>query len=312
MAIDLFELGKTPEQLTASMEKSKCRWLLVSYSSDWLFPPFQSKELVNALVAKEKPVSYCNIQSNCGHDAFLLSHELPTYGGMIQGFLANLESTEDETSTSNVEAEPVFDPTNIFHNHHRIDYDSLVELIPDGASVLDLGCDTGGLLERLRLRGHSKIMGVEWDEQAVLASIRRGFDVVQYDLNQGLASFNDRQFDCVVLSQTLQTVMDVERVLLEMLRVGKRGIVSFPNFGYHEYRRELAEQGRAPRIDAADGFHWYNTPNVRFLSISDFVSFCDEKEIQIHDRIWLDTRKGRRVEESPNRDANLAILTLSK
>ena len=98
--------------------------------------------------------------------------------------------------------------TSIFQ-HRRLDYDTILDLIPPGASVLDLGCGTGELLARLRDRGHRQIMGIEWDEQAIVACVRRGLDVVQSDLNKGLAAFADGQFDIVVLSQTLQAVLDV-------------------------------------------------------------------------------------------------------
>ena len=107
--------------------------------------------------------------------------------------------------------------------------------------MLDLGCGTGELLARLRDRDHHEIMGIEWDEQAIVACVRRGLDVVQADLNKGLAAFADGQFDVVVLSQTLQAVLDAPRVLHDMLRVGRRGIVSFPNVAYRKLRTELAE-----------------------------------------------------------------------
>lgn len=323
MAMDLFNLGETHQKLVETLGRSQCRWLVISYTSDWLFPTFQSKQIVNALVASDKPVSYCDIESPCGHDAFLLPNQLPIYGGLLRGFLENL-SNEEATCVSAAEESrtPHHAPTSIFHNPSRIDYDSLIELIPEGASVLDLGCGDGGLLQQLQQRSRSgkhnpatrRLMGVEWDEQTILACVERGFDVVKSDLNEGLAAFNDRQFDVVVLSQTLQTVMDVGRVLDEMLRVGRRGIVSFPNLAYHAYCEELVKRGRAPRIDAdaMDGFEWYNTPNVRFLSIADFMAFCESRGIQIHERIWLDTELGTTVEESPNQNANLAILVLSK
>ena len=112
-------------------------------------------------------------------------------------------------------------------------------------------------------------MGIELDEQAILACVRRGLDVVQADLNQGLAAFADGQFDFVVLSQTLQAVLDVERVLADMLRVGRQGIVSFPNFAYRKLRPSWPSTA-ARRVGAAEGFHWYNTPYVRLLSIADF------------------------------------------
>ena len=119
--------------------------------------------------------------------------------------------------------------------------------VQPGEAVLDLGCGNGGLLARLRSQGHQRIMGLEYNEQAIITCVRRGLDVVQADLNQGLGAFTNGQFDFVLLSQTLQTVIDVHRVLDEMLRVGRRGIVSFPNLGYEPYRRELADGGRAPR-----------------------------------------------------------------
>ena len=113
--------------------------------------------------------------------------------------------------------------------------------------MLDLGCGNGGLLARLRRRGCRTIMGIELDEEAILSCVRRGLDVVQADLDHGLTAYADGQFDFVVLSQTLQAVLDVQGVLKEILRVGRRGIISFPNIGYWKLRKHLFEQGRAPR-----------------------------------------------------------------
>lgn len=318
-AIDLFDLGETPEALAEALRPALCRWLLISFSSDWLFPPFQSREIVDTLLALQKPVSYCNIESDCGHDAFLLADDLAGYGGLIRGFLDNLDRRPETVSDDDnddvspaIEGEPAgHGPTSIFHRRHRLDYESIVGLIPPGASVLDLGCGTGGLLARLHRRGHRRIVGIELDEQAILACVRRGLDVVRADLNRGLSAFIDGQFDVVVLSQTLQAVTDVRRVLCEMLRVGRRGIVSFPNLAYHKYRTQLAEEGRAPRVDATGGFQWYDTPNVRFLSIDDFERFCAQEGFQIHQRIALDTRADRQVDDNPNLNADLAIVVLS-
>src|SRR5208337_765335 len=92
-AIDLFDMGDSNEELCRALSGSQCRWLLMSFSTDWLFPPFQSEEMVNALIAEGKPVSYCSVKSNCGHDAFLLADELPIYGEAIRAFLANLDSS---------------------------------------------------------------------------------------------------------------------------------------------------------------------------------------------------------------------------
>jgi homoserine O-acetyltransferase/O-succinyltransferase len=313
MAIDLFDLGDTQEKLAEALRASQCRWLLMSFTSDWLFPPFQSQEIVNTLIAERKPVSYCSVASPCGHDAFLLPDNLQVYGELTRAFLANLDGDDaaDEDLLTADDDPRCQDPTSIFHRR-RLDYDTILELIPQGTSVLDLGCGTGGLLARLRQRGHRQIMGLELDEQAILACVRRGIDVMQADLNQGLATFADHQFDFVVLSQTLQAVLDVERVLAEVLRVGRQGIVSFPNFAHWKLRRQLTEQGRAPRAGALLGYQWYNSPNVRFLTLADFDDFCRDKGITIHQQIALDTEAGREVHDDPNLNADVAIVVISR
>ena len=202
-------------------------------------------------------------------------------------------------------------PTSIFHHHHRLDYDSIVELISPGASVLDLGCGNGELLARLRQRGHERIMGIELNQDSIVTCISRGLDVVQGDLNQGLSAFADKQFDFVLLSQTLQAVHDVPLVLNEMLRVGREAIVSFPNLGYHKYRHELAELGRAPHAGSSEGHSWYNTPTVRFLSIDDFQELCDRQGYHVHQQVHLDTAAGNRIDENPNLNADVAIVVIS-
>jgi len=310
MAMDLFNLGVTKDELTAALWDSPSRWLVVSYSSDWLFPPDQSQEIVDALIASNKPVTYCNVTSKCGHDAFLLPQDIDRYGELMRGFLNNLanggageEDYEEPLGAGS--------PTSIFQ-HRRLDYDRIVELIDPAASVLDLGCGRGSLLARLKKRGHQRLMGVELDEQAIITCTRRGLDVVHADLNRHLGSFADGQFDCVVLSQTLQAVRDVEGVLDEMLRVGRQGIVSFPNFAYHKYRDMLYEQGRAPVSSGLLHFQWYNTPNIRFLTILDFQEFCRAKGIAVHRLVALDTEAGEEVTADENRNADLAIFVVSR
>ena len=207
VAMDLFDLGRTPRELAAAFRNARARWLVVSFSSDWLFPPDQSRDIVNALIANNAPVSYCNVQSSCGHDAFLLPNDLAVYGEMMRAFLDQLVPG---SNTRPAVTEEAHGPTSIFHQH-RLDYERIAELIPLGASVLDLGCGSGRLLARLRETNHRRLVGVELDEQKILTAISRGLDVIQADLNKGLGAFADRQFDCVVLSQTLQAVQDVER-----------------------------------------------------------------------------------------------------
>ncbi len=159
MAMDLFDLGYSRERLAAAIRAAPLRWLLMSFTSDWLFPPFQSQEVVDALVAAGQLVSYCNIQSRCGHDAFLLPDELPVYGELIRAFLANLGGRLIYTvpAARPADAETAaHSPTSIFHSRHRLDYDKIMELIPpwpacsiwvvDGqaAGEVRLGAGTGG------------------------------------------------------------------------------------------------------------------------------------------------------------------------
>ncbi|MFB3891402.1 MAG: homoserine O-acetyltransferase [Phycisphaerae bacterium] len=354
MAMDLFDMGGTTRELSRALAPAQCRWLVVSYTSDWLFPPRQSRDIVAALLAAGKPVAYCNVASACGHDAFLLEDDIDRYGELMRGFLGGLSrrlglspvageaAPRSELVASFVDAKPgtvpnngtgkpgtVPDggtvpeaengdedaygeaPTSIFHRR-RLDYDMLVDLIPPDCGVLDLGCGKGTLLSRLKARCNSPLVGVELDEQAILACVRRGLDVIHADLNNGLAMFGDGQFDCVVLSQTLQAVRDVERIVTDMLRVGRQCIVSFPNFAYHKLRKMLTDDGKAPESAGQLRFKWYNSPNIRFFSIADFEDFCREKSIRVHKRIALDTEAGTAVEEDPNRNADVAIFVISR
>jgi homoserine O-acetyltransferase/O-succinyltransferase len=193
-----------------------------------------------------------------------------------------------------------------------LDYDRIVELIPPGASVLDLGCGSGQLLARLLQTNHRRLVGVELDQHKILACIGRGLDVIQADLNKGLGAFGSQEFDCVILSQTLQAVFDVEGLLMEMLRIGKRSIVSIPNFGYQPLRRMLADDGRAPKSGGVLHYEWYNTPNIRFFTIADFEDFCLAKKLQVHRRIALDTEKHAEIFDEPNSNADMAIFVISQ
>jgi methionine biosynthesis protein MetW len=153
---------------------------------------------------------------------------------------------------------------------------------------------------------------VELDEEAIVSCSRLGLDVLHLDLNYHLDPFLDGSYDCVVLSRTLQAVLDVEGLLAEILRIGGRGIVSFPNFAYGKLRLMLYEQGRAPESEGVLRYKWYNTPNRRFFSITDFEDLCGERNIKIHRRVALDTEAQAEVVEDPNYNADLAIFVISR
>jgi len=319
-AMDLFDLGATPEKLKATMGQSTCRWLVISFSSDWLFPPFQSEQLAHALLASNRPVTYAQVESACGHDAFLLANDIGQYGEMTRAFLKNIEVVSElpAGSAARVSEKAALkdggnqhSETSIFHGD-RLDFQTMLELIPARSSVLDLGCGPGALLGMLKEQGFRRLMGVECDPDSVLSCTRRGLDVIRADLNLGLPGFADKQFDVVILSQTLQTVRDVEKMLLDMLRVGKRCIVSFPNFGYAPIVEEILRTGHTPVSSKLLPHQWYNSPNIRFFTIADFEGFCRDRNIAIHESIAINTECGIRVTEEPNRNADLAIFTISR
>jgi len=313
MVMDQFDLARDYGSLLAALARARCRWLVISYTSDWLFPPAQSREIVDAIIATERPVSYCNVESTCGHDAFLLEDDLDLYGGLIESFLARtLNGERGSEPEPAAEAPQASTPTpeSIFHGP-RLDYQLIEGLIPRGKGVLDLGCGDGELLARLKRRGEKDLLGIELDPQAVLAAVRRGVDVIQVDLDTGLGNFADGQFDVVLLSQTLQTVADPDTVLLEMLRVGEQCIVSFPNFAHKEARRQLCQDGVAP-VTGGLPYKWYRSPNRHFLSIRDFQQYCDDFGVTVHRLLALDSATGREVREDANLNADTAIFVISR
>lgn len=309
MAMDQFDLGRDVDALAGRFAGTSCRWLIVSFTSDWLFPSQQSRQMVHALIREGKPVSYCDVHSQCGHDAFLLEDDQASYGELTRGFLANLQGQNTELR----DPRSAHAPTSIWHHKRRLDYEQILELIPPRASVLDLGCGRGGLLDKLKRKGHERLMGLEIDPANVVECVRGGLDVAHHDIGRGLDWFADDQFDCVVLSRTIQAIYDVELVLREMLRVGRQCVVSVPNFFYHKLQDQLAATGRAPEA-ALLHYHWYDTPNIRILTLRDFEQYCHDQAIRIHRCIALDTEQERQLgdDEDANSQADMAIYVISR
>lgn len=168
----------------------------------------------------------------------------------------------------------------------RIDQAVIVDLVTEGARVLDLGCGDGLLLEELIRQQHARGFGVEISHEGVHACIARGLPVYHGDIDQGLRDHHDESFDYVILSHTLQAIHRPEYVLKEMLRVGKKIIVSFPNFGYWRVRFGLLFSGRMPRTRLLPHW-WYNTPNIHMCTILDFQDLCASLDIRIIRQIPL-------------------------
>lgn len=225
---------------------------------------------------------------------------------MVAAFVRPAEATPP------VPEEPSVDePTSIFYAR-RLDYEMILRLLPSGASVVDLGCGNGELLSILRSRGHAPLLGIERDQEEVVRCIERGLDVVHADLDQGLAAVPDGSFEVALLSQTLQSVVDVAGVLREIVRIGRRGIVSFPNFAHRPMREMFMEQGRLPKEEGPYAYDWHDTPNRRFPSIRDFEELCERLGIRIMQAIYVESASGREVGEDPNRDADLAVVVLGR
>lgn len=164
----------------------------------------------------------------------------------------------------------------------RPDFAAIAEWIKPGAKVLDLGCGDGSLLRYLRDTRHVFGYGVEIDDDNLLNCFRNGVNAIQYDLESGLSSFESDSFDYVILSQTLQAMKHTEGIIQEMLRVGKEGIVSFPNFGYWRNRMQVIS-GRMP-VSEALPYHWYDTPNIHLCTLGDFEALCRQCNAHILER----------------------------
>ncbi len=154
----------------------------------------------------------------------------------------------------------------------RPDFAAIAAWIPEGASVLDLGCGDGSLLRYLKDTRSVRGYGVEISDRDIVSCIANNVNVIQNDLDAGLADFEDGSFDFVILSQTLQAIRHTEPLMQEMLRVGREGIVSFPNFGYWKNRMQVL-MGNMP-VSSELPFQWYNTPNVHLCTLNDFEEFC--------------------------------------
>jgi methionine biosynthesis protein MetW len=168
----------------------------------------------------------------------------------------------------------------------RIDLAVVAGLVSPGARVLDLGCGDGTLLKLLVDQKGVFARGVEISDEGVRQCVSRGLAVDHADLDQGLDDYPDGSFDYVILSQTLQTVRKPDLVLKEMLRVGRTGIVSFPNFGYWRVRAALLLTGRMPKTDYLP-YEWYDTPNIHLLTVRDFQVHCAEQGIRIRGALYL-------------------------
>ena len=193
-----------------------------------------------------------------------------------------------------------------FDQNSRYDFPIIENWTHQNSKVLDLGCGDGSLLNYLKEKKDIKGFGIEKNEDNWLLSLKNNIDVIQMDLEAGLAGFETNSFDLVILSRTIQSMNHIEEIIHEMMRVGKEVIITFPNFGYWKNRFQIM-QGNMPVSDELP-YKWFETPNIHLCTIQDFDNLCIENKIKVEQRLILTDKKS--VNFCPNLFGALALYKL--
>ena len=195
------------------------------------------------------------------------------------------------------------------------EFNIIAKLITKDSKVLDVGCGDGELMKYIYENITNDIRGLELSKHNVQKCIEKGLTVIEGDAEKDLKQFPESSFDYVVLSQTLQAFLDPENVINELLRVGKKAIVTIPNFGYWKVRIHLLLKGTMPVTEALPN-EWYNTPNLHMCSIKDFFNFCTKKKIELHKSIALNGEKTSKINKGniniKNLSSELGIFLIKK
>jgi methionine biosynthesis protein MetW len=192
----------------------------------------------------------------------------------------------------------------------EIEFQTICNYIEKGSSVLDLGCGDCELLHRLIKNKNIKAQGIEIDEKKIYECVKKGVSVLHEDIDYGLSEYKDKSFDYIVLQQSLsEVVKEPDKVIQEALRVGKKVIISFSNFAHYRARLQIFLKGKTP-VTPSLPYAWYNTPNLHFLSLSDFIEYCRERGIKIEKRTYLGTKRKNYI--LPNFCALVGIFMISR
>ncbi len=273
--MDTFDLAKGKESLAQALEKVESRFLVVSISTDWLFPSKQQQELVSALMENRKQVSYFMLDSPYGHDAFLIE-----YDGLGRGVDAFLNGACPEKADL---------------KGTRRDVDEVSRMIGKGDYVLDVGSGDGAFSASLKKTKKITSVCLDVDFDAVVACMSKGLSALQLDADTGLEMIGDKAFDCVLLNQTIQQLNSALTTMKHMLRVAPVAVIGFPNFAYYKYRISVGLKGRLP-VSKTLPYEWYETPNIHVVTLKDFRSLCRNNGYTIEDIVFLaDDPIGKRM-----------------
>ncbi len=298
-AMDYFDLAAEHDgSLAKAFSATNAAFCVVSFSSDWLFPTSESRDIVHSLNAGGKNVSFIEIQSDKGHDAFLLDE--PEFYEVLDGFLkgraarlglfgdfyepAAQDAAHSAPDIAHMAAQPAISPKEM-----RVDFQIIGDMVRENARILDIGCGEGDLLAYLAITKKAAGFGLELSLDGVRSAVGHGLSVIQGDANIDLHYYGERTYDYAILSHTLQAMDNPAETLNRLLNIGKEVIVSFPNFGHWRVRSHLMFGGRMP-VNETIPYSWWETPNIHFCTIRDFEALCGDLGATIVQRMTIDSQ----------------------
>ncbi|MDY5954449.1 MAG: homoserine O-acetyltransferase [Kiritimatiellia bacterium] len=260
-ALDEFDIAETygHGDLTKAVESIRARVLICSLSGDWLFTAEQQEELAKALAAAGKNVSYCNLEAPAGHDAFLT--HICDLRLIVRAFM----------------------PAHRYHYTPIIsdrEHAEILALVPNGASVIDLGCGDGSLLALLAERKGTCGLGVELNLDKIIQAVHIGQNVMRSNLDHAAPILPSHRYDLAILCETLQVIRDADRLLDRLFDLANEAILAIPNFGHWRLRAYLCIHGMTPKSETLP-HEWYNTPNIHIITFKDFRKMCRDKDVEL-------------------------------
>ncbi len=264
--MDMFDLAKEHGSIENAFRSAQCHFLIVSITTDWLFPPSQQLDIVSALITNRKSVSYFQLDSQYGHDAFLIEYDV--LGTGVDAFL-NGRNIDESSQTIN-----------------ELEFEQISTLIDNDTRLLDVGSGDGSVMWALKNRKNVSGICLDLDFDKVVECMRKGLPAIQLDVDIGLGIIADDTFDCVLLNETIQQLRSALQAVKQIIRISNNGVISFPNFAYFVYRLSLFFTGKLP-VSGSLPFEWYNTPNIHLVTVKDFQNLCERHNINIEEINFL-------------------------